>query len=75
MEDTAWLSQEDKKQLESLKKELATLKLEHKSFAKRKNSLTVEDREKWKVNAQRTDQVYVAIKELRFKNVMEAGKG
>lgn len=74
MEDSQWLDSEDKKKLEALKKELSLLKVEHKSFAKNKNSLTPQDREKWKLNAQRTNQVYIEIKELRFKNIMEAGK-
>ncbi len=75
MEDSAWLSQEDKDKLEALKRELSSLKSAHKKFAKAKDSLTAEDREKWKANAHRTNQVYVEIKELRFKNIMEAGRG
>lgn len=74
MEDSEWLSQEDKNKLESLKSELAKLKVEHKKFAKNKNSITPEDKEKWKLNAKRTNQIYIEIKELRFKNVMNAGK-
>lgn len=74
MEDSEWLSQEDKNKLESLKSELAKLKTEHKKFAKNKNALTPEDRDKWKLNAQRTNQIYIEIKDLRFKNVMNAGK-
>lgn len=75
MEDSEWLSDEDKKKMEHLKDELRKLKIEHKSFAKSKGSLSVEDREKWRLNSQRTNQVYVEIKDLRFKNVMEAGRG
>jgi len=75
MEDSEWLSDEDKKKMESLKKELSKLKVEHKAFAKSKGTLTLKDKEKWRSNSQRTNQVYVEIKELRFKNVMEAGKG
>lgn len=75
MEDSAWLSTEDKQKLESLKSELMKLKKEHKKFAKNKDSLTPEDRENWKLNASRMNQVYVEIKDLRFKNVMEAGRG
>jgi hypothetical protein len=75
MEDSEWLSQEDKNKLDSLKRELAKLKAEHRKFAKNKGSITPEDKEKWKLNAQRTNQIYIEIKDLRFKNVMEAGKG
>jgi hypothetical protein len=75
MEDGQWLSKEDKIKMESLKKELATLKMEHKNFAKSKGSLSAEDREKWRVNSQRTNQIFIEIKELRFKNIMEASKG
>lgn len=75
MEDSAWLSREDKDKLEAFKRELVSLKREHKNFAKNKDKLTPEDREKWKLNAHRTNQVYVGIKDLRFKNIMEAGRG
>lgn len=75
MEDSQYLSQEDKDQMEALKKELIALKAEHKQFAKNKGGLTPEDRERWKLNSQRTNEVYIAIKDLRFKNVMEASKG
>ena len=74
MEDGEWLSPEDKRKMESLKKELAKLKAEHKNFAKNKGGLTPEDREKWRLNSQRTNEVYIEIKDLRFKNVLEAGK-
>lgn len=75
MEDGQFLSQEDKKKMESLKKELSKLKAEHKEFASRKSGLTSEEKEKWRLNSQRTNQVYIEIKDLRFKNVIEAGKG
>ena len=75
MEDSAWLSPEDKSKLESLKSELVKLKKEHKVFAKNKDKITPEEREKWKLNAHRMNQVYVEIKEMRFRNVMEAGRG
>lgn len=75
MEDGEWLSKEDKAKMESLKRELTALKAEHKNFAKNKGGLTPEDREKWRLNSHRTNQVYIEIKDLRFKNVMEAGKG
>ncbi|MCM2349314.1 MAG: hypothetical protein NDI69_04780 [Bacteriovoracaceae bacterium] len=75
MEDGQFLSQEDKKKMESLKKELSQLKAEHKEFASRKSGLSSEDKEKWRLNSQRTNQVYIEIKDLRFKNVLEAGKG
>lgn len=75
MEDGQWLSQEDKKKMETLKKELASLKKEHKAFASRKGGISPEERETWRLNSQRTNEIYIEIKELRFKNVMEAGKG
>jgi hypothetical protein len=74
MEDSEWLSQDDKNKMESLKNELAKLKAEHKKFAKNKGTLTPEDKEKWRLNSQRTNQIYIDIKDLRFKNVMNAGK-
>jgi hypothetical protein len=75
MEDAASLNPEDKKKMESLKKELATLKAEHKSFAGGKSALSPEEKEKWRLNSQRTNQVFIEIKDLRFKNKIEAGKG
>jgi hypothetical protein len=75
VEDGEYLSKEDKARMEALKKELAELKAEHKNFAKNKGGLTPEDRERWRQNSQRTNEVYVEIKELRFKNIMDAGKG
>lgn len=75
MEDGYWLSEQDKKHMAALKKELIALKAEHKSFAKNKGRLSPEDREKWRINSHRTNQVYIEIKELRLKNVFEAGKG
>lgn len=74
MEDGQYLSQEDKAKMEALKKELEALKAEHKNFAKNKGGLTPEQREKWRLNSQRTNEVYIEIKDLRFKNVFEAGK-
>lgn len=74
MEDGRYLTPEDKKKMEDLKKELATLKAEHKKFAASKNKLTPEDREVWRQNSTRTNQVYIEIKELRLKNILEAGK-
>ncbi len=75
MEDSQYLSPEDKKTLEDLKQELIVLKAEHKSFAANKGGLTPEEREKWRINSHRTNQIHIQIKELRFKNVLEAGKG
>ena len=74
MEDGQYLSAEDKKKMESLKKELVALKAEHKAFASRKSGLSNEDREKWRVNSHRTNQVYIEMKELRLKNILEAGR-
>lgn len=75
MEDAQFLSPEDKNKMESLKQELSVLKKEHKEFAGRKGGLSPEEREAWRVNSQRTNQIYIEIKELRFKNVLEAGRG
>jgi len=75
MEDAEYLSPEDKKKMESLKSELATLKKEHKNFAGRKGGLSVEEKEAWRVNSQRTNQIYIEIKDLRHKNILEAGRG
>jgi hypothetical protein len=75
MEDSAWLSEEDKLKMEALKQELAALKAEHKVFASKKKSLTAEERETWRLNSQRTNQVFIELKDLRFKNIMEAGRG
>ncbi|MFL5783263.1 MAG: hypothetical protein ACJ76H_01555 [Bacteriovoracaceae bacterium] len=74
MEDGRYLSKEDQKKLQDLKKELIALKAEHKNFAKNKGKLSEEDREKWRVNSTRTNQVYIEIKDLRLKNILEAGK-
>jgi hypothetical protein len=74
MEDGHWLSKEDKAKMNNLNKELAKLKAEHKQFAANKGALTQEQRETWRLNSQRTNQVYLEIKELRFKNILEAGK-
>lgn len=74
MEDSESLSPEDKQKLEALKRELLSLKSEHKKFAKNKDGLSPEDREKWRLNAHRTNQVYIEIKELRVKNILEAAR-
>ena len=75
MEDGEWLSKEDKKKMDDLKKELSKLKSGHKAFASKKSSLSAEEKESWRINSQRTNQVYIEIKDLRFKNVLNAGKG
>ena len=75
MEDSEYLNPDDKRRLEALIKELATLKAEHKAFAARKGGVSPGDRDKWRLNSQRTNQVHIEIKDLRFKNVIEAGKG
>jgi hypothetical protein len=74
MEDSKYLSPEDKAKMDALKKELVKLKAEHKDFAKNKGKLTPEQKEKWRLNSQRTNEVYIGIKDLRFKNVIEAGQ-
>lgn len=75
MEDGEWLSQEDKDKMVALNKELQALKKEHKAFAAKKGGVNVEERERWRANSTRMNEVYVEIKDLRFKNIMEAGKG
>jgi hypothetical protein len=74
MEDGKFLSEEDKKKMISLKDELAALKTQHKNFAKNKGKLSSSEREDWRKNSQRTNEIYVEIKELRHKNIVEAGK-
>ena len=74
MEDGIWLTEEDKKKMSSLKKELLKLKAQHKVFAATKGGVTPENREIWRLNSNRMNQVYIEIKDLRFKNVLEAGK-
>lgn len=75
MEDGQWLDQTDKNKLESLKSELVKLKKEHKAFASKKSGLSAEEREAWRLNSQRTNQVHIEIKDLRLKNILEAGRG
>lgn len=74
MEDGKYLGQEDKEKLAALIKELEVLKAEHKTFAANKGGLTPEQREKWRLNSHRTNQVHIEIKDLRRKNILEAGK-
>lgn len=74
MEDGQFLSDKDKKAMEDLKKELVSLKAEHKNFAKNKGGLTLEEKERWRQNSKRMNEVYIEIKDLRIKNIMEAGK-
>lgn len=74
MEDGQYLSAEDKARMEALKKELTQLKVEHKNFAKNKNGLGPEEREKWRANAQRTNEIYIEIKDLRLKNILDAAR-
>lgn len=73
MEDGQFLSLEDKKKMKDLQQELVKLKAAHKGFAGKKNGLTPEQRDEWRLNSTRMNEVYVEIKDLRFKNVMEAG--
>ena len=72
MEDGEFLSKEDKQKMETLKLELAALKKEHKEFASRKSKISPEEREAWRKNSTRTNEVYIEIKELRLKNVLGA---
>lgn len=75
MEDGESLNTEEKIKMNNLKKELLALKAEHKSYAKNKVTLSAEEKDKWRINSQRTNQVYIEIKELRFKNILNAGRG
>lgn len=75
VEDGYWLSPEDKKKMEALKLELIKLKAEHKEFAKNKGKLTPEERERWRQNSHRTNEAHIEMKDLRHKNIMEAGRG
>lgn len=74
MEDGVNLNQEDKQKLADLLKELESLKTEHKAFASNKVKLTPHERELWRINSQRTNQVHIEVKELRIKNILEAGR-
>ena len=74
MEDGVYLNSDDKKKLNALKVELDNLKTEQSYFTKRKNGLSVEDKEKWRAISIRINQISVEIKDLRQKNILEAGK-
>jgi hypothetical protein len=74
MENGQYLSREDKAKLENLLKEVAALKKEHKAFAAKKGGLTPEERNNWRLNSVRTNEVHIEIKELRLKNILEAGR-
>jgi hypothetical protein len=74
MEDSKYLSPEDKARMASLTKELDLLKREHKTFAKNKGSLTAEQKESWRLNSKRTNEIHIEIKDLRHKNVLEAAR-
>lgn len=74
MEDGAYLNSDDKKLLNALKVELDNLKTEQCYFTKRKNGLSSEDKEKWRAISIRINQISVEIKDLRQKNILEAGK-
>lgn len=75
MQDSEWLSINDKTKLEALVKELENLKTEHKLFASKKGGLTSEEKEKWRLNSKRTNEIHIEIKDLRHKNIIEAAKG
>lgn len=75
MEDGEFLSPKDKLHMEKLKKRLVVLKKQHKGFAAKKSTLSVEERDKWRENAKETQDINIEIKELRLKNILEAGKG
>jgi hypothetical protein len=75
MEDGVWLKPEDKKKLDDLLKEFEELKAAHLKFSKPQGPLSAEDKQKWKLNSQRTAQVSLEIKDLRHKNILEGAKG
>lgn len=72
MEDAKYLDQADRSKLDDLLRELEKLKKEHKAFAKNVGKLTPEERERWRVNSARTNEVHIAIKDLRQKNILVA---
>lgn len=74
MEDGKYLNSEDKKKLNSLKVEMDNLKTEQDYFAKRKSGLSPEEKEKWRSISHRMNQISIEIKDLRHKNILEAGK-
>jgi len=74
MEDNYYLNTEDKSKLSALLKELDSLKKEHKAFAAKKGGLSPEEKESWRLNSVRTNQVHIEIKDLRLKNILEAGR-
>lgn len=74
MEDGLFLDKEDKAKMTSLLKELDRLKKEHKVFASNVKKISPEDREKWRANSHRTNQIHIEIKELRVKNILEGGR-
>lgn len=74
MEDGKYLTTDDKKKLISLKTELENLKTQQDSFANRKSSLSAEEKESWRAISQRMNAISIEIKDLRHKNIIEAGK-
>lgn len=74
MEDGKYLTKEDKKKLISLKVELDKLKVEQEYFTKRHNSLTKDEKDTWRGISRRMNEVSNELKELRHKNIIEAGK-
>ena len=74
MEDGAFLNIEDKKKLNSLKVELDNLKTEQGYFAKRKSALSSDEKEQWRQISIRINQISIEIKDLRHKNILEAGR-
>lgn len=74
MEDGKYLNKEDRKKLNSLIVEMDKLKKEQDYFAMRKSALTKEEKDSWKTISQRMNQISIEIKELRHKNILEAGK-
>jgi len=74
MEDGQYLKKEDQLKLADLKRELLNLKGKHEKFAQSKTELNAEDKEKWRSNSMRMNQIHIEIKDLRHKNVLEAGK-
>ena len=72
MEDGVNLSPADRSLLRQHLLELEALKVEHKEFAAQKGGLTPEQREKWRLNSQRTAELHLAVKDMRRKNILQA---
>ena len=63
-----------KQELQTTQPQKKTVNRYDSYFTKRKNGLSVEDKEKWRAISIRINQISVEIKDLRQKNILEAGK-